>query len=40
MERVIATVRGMRFPEAETATEATIPLLFGGDPPWMKAGGR
>jgi hypothetical protein len=40
MERVIATVRGMRFPEAAMATETTVPLLFGGDLPWMSPARR
>ena len=34
--RVIQTLRAMRFPEAAAATEATLPLLFGGNLPWMR----
>ncbi|HEU0099971.1 MAG TPA: hypothetical protein VFQ67_14505 [Allosphingosinicella sp.] len=36
---VEALIRSMHFPEAPAATEATVPLLFGGDLPWMRAKG-
>jgi hypothetical protein len=32
-------VQAMRFPEAPAATEATVPLLFGGNLPWMRPTG-
>lgn len=37
--QVVTLVRAMRFPEAPAATEATVPLLFGGNLPWMKPAG-
>jgi hypothetical protein len=37
--QVIQLLRGMRFPEADAATEATVPLLFGGNLPWIRPGG-
>jgi hypothetical protein len=36
---VIRIVRGLRFPEAPAPTEATVPLLFGGNLPWMRPTG-
>jgi hypothetical protein len=33
--QVIQIIRDMRFPEAPAATELTLPLLFGGNLPWM-----
>ncbi|HEX8225748.1 MAG TPA: energy transducer TonB [Allosphingosinicella sp.] len=32
-------IRAMRFPEAPAATELTLPLLFGGNLPWMRPKG-
>ena len=37
--QVIQRIRVMRFPEAPAATEATVPLLFGGNLPWMRPTG-
>ena len=37
--QVIQIIRAMRFPEAEAATELTLPLLFGGNLPWMRPRG-
>lgn len=37
--QVIQIVRAMRFPEAPAATELTLPLLFGGNLPWMRPTG-
>lgn len=37
--RVIQLIRAMRFPEAPAPTEATVPLLFGGNLPWMRPKG-
>ncbi len=34
--RVVEVIRGLRFGEAPAATEATVPLLFGGNLPWMR----
>jgi hypothetical protein len=34
--RVIEAIRGLRFGEAPAATEATVPLIFGGNLPWMR----
>lgn len=39
VDQVIALVKDMRFPEAPEATEATVPLLFGGNLPWMRPTG-
>ena len=33
VERVLATVRALSFPAAPAATEATVPILFGGNLP-------
>jgi Rps23 Pro-64 3,4-dihydroxylase Tpa1-like proline 4-hydroxylase len=38
-DQVVGLVRTMRFAEAPAATEATIPLLFGGNLPWMRPKG-
>lgn len=35
--QVIQIIRAVRFPEASAATELTLPLLFGGNLPWMHA---
>lgn len=32
-------IRALRFPEAPAPTEATVPLLFGGNLPWMRPKG-
>jgi Rps23 Pro-64 3,4-dihydroxylase Tpa1-like proline 4-hydroxylase len=37
--RVMQIIGGIRFPEAPAATEATVPLLFGGNLPWMRPTG-
>lgn len=37
--RVIQLVRALRFPEAPAATEATVPLLFGGNLPFIRPKG-
>lgn len=37
--QVIQIIRTLRFPEAPGATEATVPLLFGGNLPWMRPTG-
>lgn len=37
--QVVERVRSMRFPAAPEATEATVPLLFGGNLPWMRPTG-
>jgi Rps23 Pro-64 3,4-dihydroxylase Tpa1-like proline 4-hydroxylase len=37
--QVVSLARSLRFPEAPAATEATIPLLFGGNLPWMRPKG-
>jgi hypothetical protein len=36
VERVVGVVRDMRFASAPAPTEATVPLLFGGNLPWMR----
>jgi hypothetical protein len=37
--QVVQIVRGLRFPAAPEATEATVPLMFGGNLPWMRPTG-
>ncbi|HEX8263625.1 MAG TPA: hypothetical protein VF547_12190 [Allosphingosinicella sp.] len=37
--QVVALVHRMRFPQAPAATEATVPLMFGGNLPWMRPTG-
>jgi hypothetical protein len=37
--QAIQIIRAMQFPEAEAATELTLPLLFGGNLPWMRPNG-
>jgi hypothetical protein len=37
--QVTQRIRAMRFPEAAAATEAIVPLLFGGNLPWMRPTG-
>ena len=37
--QAIRIIRDLRFPEAPAATEATVPLLFGGNLPWMRPTG-
>ena len=37
--QVIQVIRAMRFPDAAEATELTLPLLFGGNLPWMRPTG-
>jgi hypothetical protein len=37
--QVIQIIRALRFPEAPAATELTLPLLFGGNLPWMRPTG-
>lgn len=37
--QVVQIVRALRFPEAPAPTEATVPLLFGGNLPWMRPTG-
>jgi hypothetical protein len=37
--QVIQIIRAVRFPEAPGPTEATLPLLFGGNLPWMRPNG-
>jgi hypothetical protein len=37
--QTIQTIRALRFPEAQEATELTLPLLFGGNLPWMRPTG-
>jgi hypothetical protein len=37
--QVIQLIRNMQFPTATEATEATVPLLFGGNLPWMRPTG-
>jgi hypothetical protein len=37
--QVIQIVRALRFPQAPAATELTLPLLFGGNLPWMRPTG-
>lgn len=37
--QAIQIIRAMRFPEAPAATELTLPLLFGGNLPWMRPKG-
>lgn len=37
--QVIQIVRALRFPKAPAATELTLPLLFGGNLPWMRPTG-
>lgn len=39
VNQVLELVRSMRFPAAEGGTEATVPLLFGGNLPWMRPTG-
>ncbi|HEX6377350.1 MAG TPA: hypothetical protein VFZ91_16705 [Allosphingosinicella sp.] len=39
VEQVVGLVRAMHFPAAAEATEATVPLLFGGNLPWMRPTG-
>ena len=36
VERVMATVRALRWPSAATATVATVPVLIGGLLPWIR----
>ena len=36
VERVMATVRALRWPSAATATVATVPILIGGLLPWIR----
>ena len=38
IERLVRIVARLRFPVASKATEATVPLLFGGNLPWMRLG--
>lgn len=38
-DQVVGLVRSMRFPPAPAPTEATVPLLFGGNLPWMRPTG-
>ena len=35
VEEIVSIAGSIRFPSAEGPTEATVPLLFGGDLPWM-----
>ncbi|HEX8622558.1 MAG TPA: hypothetical protein VF718_11370 [Allosphingosinicella sp.] len=37
--QAIQIIRAMRFPEAAEPTELTLPLLFGGNLPWMRPTG-
>jgi hypothetical protein len=37
--QVIQSLRAARFPEADGPTQATVPLLFGGNLPWMRPKG-
>jgi hypothetical protein len=37
--QVMQIARDLRFPDAPEATEATVPLLFGGNLPWMRPTG-
>lgn len=37
--QAIQIIRAVRFPEAPAATELTLPLLFGGNLPWMRPTG-
>jgi hypothetical protein len=37
--QVIQIIRALRFPQAPAATELTLPLLFGGNLPWMRPTG-
>ena len=36
--RILAVVRGLRWPSAGQATVATVPILIGGMLPWMRKG--
>ncbi|MFL6844758.1 MAG: hypothetical protein ACJ8ER_07745 [Allosphingosinicella sp.] len=38
IEQVVQVVRQIQFPAAGEETEAIVPLLFGGNLPWMKPG--
>jgi Rps23 Pro-64 3,4-dihydroxylase Tpa1-like proline 4-hydroxylase len=39
VEQALAIVRGLRWPQAASPTEAVVPILFGGPLPWMRASG-
>jgi Rps23 Pro-64 3,4-dihydroxylase Tpa1-like proline 4-hydroxylase len=37
VEQAIAIIRGLSWPAAPVATDAVVPILFGGALPWMRA---